>query len=493
VKVFTASLKTETNTFSPIPTGHANFAERCLVRNGDYGDQPSLSAVPLLVFRDRAQRRGWSVVESLCTSAQPAGLTVRAVYESFRDEILDDLRAAMPVDMVLLNLHGAMVADGYDDCEGDLLARVREVVGPDVPIGAELDLHCHLTHKMVENATALITYKEYPHTDFAERAEELFDLIADAAEGKTQPTMSLFDCRMIGVYYTTEEPMRSFVDRLTQLEGQEGVLSISVAHGFVGGDVPEMGTRILVVTDNRPAYGDRLAAELGRQFFDMREPLRPNYLTIDEGLRRALAVDSYPVVLADFSDNAGGGAPGDSTFVLRAMLDQGIQNAALACIWDPIAVSMAMDAGVGARLDLRVGGKIGPASGDPLDLSVQVIGVQPNATQTFGPEDSKATVQIGDAVAVHAAGIDIVLNAIRTQTFSPDCFTTVGIDPHQKRILVVKSAQHFYAAFAPIASEVIYLSSPGVLPPDHTKIPYKRIDLNMWPLVEDPFADSQHD
>ena len=234
MKLFTTFLGTETNTFSPIPTGHANFAETFLVRGGDHGDEPSVYSRPLAIARGRAQQRGWTVAESLATFAQPAGLTVRSVYESFRDEILDDLCAELPVDMVLLNLHGAMVADGYDDCEGDLIAQVREIVGPGVPIGVELDPHCHLSQEMVNNATALITFKEYPHIDAAERAEELFDIIASAAEGKIRPAISVFDCRMIGIYHTTREPMRSYVDRIKGLEGRDGVLSISVVHGFPG-------------------------------------------------------------------------------------------------------------------------------------------------------------------------------------------------------------------------------------------------------------------
>ena len=324
MKLFTTFLGTESNTFSPIPTGHANFAETFLVRGGDHGDEPSVYSRPLAIARERARQRGWSVAESLATFAQPAGLTVRTVFESFRDEILADLRAALPVDMVLLNLHGAMVADGYDDCEGDVIAQVREIVGPGVPIGVELDPHCHLSQKMVNNATALITFKEYPHIDAAERAEELFDIIASAAEGKIRPAISVFNCRMIGIYHTTREPMRSYVDRIKGLEGRDGVLSISVAHGFPWGDVPDMGTKILVVTDGRPEYGERLAQELGRELFEMREALRPNFLSIDEGLNRALEIDRSPVVMADTADNAGGGAPSDSTFVLKALLERGI-------------------------------------------------------------------------------------------------------------------------------------------------------------------------
>lgn len=491
MKVFTACLSTETNTFSPIPTGHSNFAETYLVRGGAHGETPFVFALPLHVFRQLAGERGWTVVESLCTFAQPAGLTVRAVYESFRDEILADLRRALPVDLVLLALHGAMVADGYDDCEGDLLAAIRRVVGPGVPIGAELDPHCHLTPAMVDNATALVCFKEYPHTDVAERAEDLFRLVAAAAEGRVRPRMSVFDCRMIGIYHTTVEPMKGFVARLKSREGREGVLSISVAHGFPWGDVPALGTKILVITDGRPERGAALAEALGRELFDLRAQLWPAYLDVETALDRALAVAGGPVVLADVSDNAGGGAPGDSTFILRALLERGIEGAAIACLWDPVAVSLAMEAGEGARLDLRLGGKLGPASGDPVDLAVTVTRVARDVSQSFDQGGIKAEARLGDAVAVRARGIDVVLNTLRTQTFSPDCFTRLGIDPLQKRLLVVKSSQHFYAAFAPLAAEVLYVAAPGAIVPDFHRIPYRRAGRHKWPFVDDPFAGEQ--
>lgn len=220
VKIFLACLGTETNTFSPFRTGYRNFAETCLVREGAYGDSPFLFAVPLVIWERRARQLGWSVVHGLCAFAQPAGVTVRRVYESFRAEILADLNRAMPVDAVMLSLHGAMVADGYDDCEGDLLAAVRAAVGPKVSVGAELDLHCHLTQTMVENATVLVTFKEYPHDDAAERAEELFQLVAARMAGEVKPHMALFDCQMVGVFHTTQEPMKSYLSQVKSLEGE---------------------------------------------------------------------------------------------------------------------------------------------------------------------------------------------------------------------------------------------------------------------------------
>ena len=231
-KIFTATLGTETNTFASIPTGHQLFEETCLYRKGSYGKNVPMFGAPLAVWRGRAEAKGWQVVESLCAFAMPAGKTVKKVYEAFRDEILADLEAAMPVDGVLLSMHGAMVAEGYDDCESDILAGVRRIVGPDIPVGVELDLHCNIGEGTLRDATALVLFKEYPHIDVPERADDLFTVMEGAIEGRTRPVMAAWDCRMIGVFHTTRQPMRGFVDKLSAMEGKDGVLSLSVAHGF---------------------------------------------------------------------------------------------------------------------------------------------------------------------------------------------------------------------------------------------------------------------
>jgi microcystin degradation protein MlrC len=371
------------------------------------------------------------------------------------------------------------VAEGYDDCEGDLLARVRAIVGPDVPIGGELDLHCHLTELMVRSADALVLYKEYPHIDVVPRAHEVFTLIADTLAGTIRPHMALHDCNLIGVFHTSREPMKSYVAHMQALEGQEGVLSVSLAHCFPWGDVADLGVRTLVITDNQPAQGAALAQELGERIWAIRAEAQPPYQTIDAALDRALAHPSGPIVLADVADNSGGGAPNDSTFILRRLLERGIGNAAIGCIWDPIAVSVALEVGEGVALDLRIGGKMGPMSGDPVDLRVRVGRIARNATQRFGDGVGK----LGDAVALHGPnGVDVVAITHRTQTFSPEVFSNVGIDPQQKKILVVKSMQHFYAGFAPIAAQVLYVAAPGALVPDFTLLPYRKARRDLWPL-----------
>jgi microcystin degradation protein MlrC len=483
MRIFAASIGTETNTFAPIPTTLESFHESFYAPPGQHPDDPKLCTAPLWVARRRARAEGWTLIEGSCSFAEPAGLVTRAAHEELRDEVLGQLRAAMPVDGVLLGLHGAMVADGYDDCEGDLIARVRDIVGASAPIGVELDPHCHMTRQRVRNATLIICFKEFPHTDFVARGEEVVELTLQAARGRIKPVMSLCDCRMVGGFPTTMQPMRGFVDKVSALEGKDGVLSISIAHCFPYADVPEMGARILVVTDDRREDGDRLARALADEFFAMRGKTQPAFHTPDEALDIA-ALPSVsvagPVVIADPSDNPGGGAPGDSTVILRRLIERGVKDAALAPIWDPMAVRLCFMAGTGGKLRLRFGGKTAPTSGQPVDALVTVRKLLRDATQTF----VDAKVALGDCAAIDLGGIEVVLITKRTQALGADLFTGMGVEIARKQIVVVKSTNHFHAAFAPLARRVLYCDSGGPIPRDHRQVPYTRVQRPIWPLDE---------
>src|SRR5688572_17077036 len=214
MRVFAAALATETNTFAPIPTDLGMFREGMYAKPGEHPPEPTLCTAPLAIARKRARQENFTLIEGTSAWADPAGLVNRGVYEGLREEILDQLKAAMPVDIVLLGLHGAMVAHGYDDCEGDLIQRCRAIVGPKAIIGAELDMHCHITRDMTTGANVLIAFKEFPHIDFADRAEELLTICLKAARGEVKPVMSVWDCRSISGFMTSREPGRSFVDRI---------------------------------------------------------------------------------------------------------------------------------------------------------------------------------------------------------------------------------------------------------------------------------------
>ena len=249
-------------------------------------------------------------------------------------------------------------------------------------VGAELDPHNHLTRRCVDNADLLVAFKEYPHTDALDRAYELVDLCAAQVERRIRPVAARVDCDMIVTLHTTREPARGFVDRIKGLEGRDGVLSISISHGFPWGDTPAMGTQVLVYTDNDRAAAAQLARRLADELIGMREALAVRHPVVDDALDQALALREKPVVLADCSDNPGGGAAGDSTFILRRMLERGIGNACIGPLWDPVAARIALDAGVGARLNLRIGGKSGPLAGDPVDVACVVKAVMPDMTMT---------------------------------------------------------------------------------------------------------------
>ena len=491
-RLFTACLGTETNSFSPIPTGMGLFESTMLVRGGQFDERVSLFGLPLQVWRDRAAKLGWTVTQGLAAFAVPAGDTTRAAHEALRDEILAELKAALPVDAVLLNLHGAMIADGYPDAEGDLMTRVREMVGPDVPVLAELDLHGHLTQAKFDAADVMIFFKEYPHIDAVERAHEVFDLAERMLEDKLQPTMAMHDCRMLGIYPTTREPMISFVARMQELEKQPGILSVSLAHGFPWGDTPEVGTRVLVVTDNDQALADQTAAELGAWVWNNRAEMMAPFMTVEKAVEivNAAKPDKQPFVLADTADNTGIGAAGDSTWVLQYLIDQKAGGFAIAPLWDPIAVQMAFDAGKGANIAMRIGGKLGPASGPPVDTRVTVMGLVRDATQPFGgstvPLGDMAWLRIGQDSNDDAAAIDVIVNSNRVQGFAPPCFTAAGLDIAQPKALIVKSTQHFYAGFGPVAREVIYMASPGTGSMDFAALPHTRVTAKLWPRDPSP-------
>ncbi|MBV8913393.1 MAG: M81 family metallopeptidase [Acetobacteraceae bacterium] len=481
MRIFSATLATESNTFSPLPTALAAYKEAVYLRPGEHpSDAPLMCTAPLFVARRRAVRDGFELIEGSCFAASPAGTTNRADYEAMRDEILAQCQAAMPLEGVLLGLHGAMVAYGYDDVEGDIIDRVRRIVGPHCVIGVELDPHCHLTVRRVSGADIIILYKEFPHTDVVERAEEVLDLMLRTIRKEIRPVMSLYDCRQIGSYPTTLPLMRSFVDKVSAMEGTDGILSISIGHCFPYADVPELGGRILVITDADKAKADRLATEIGQEFVSMRGRTAPDYLDPEEAITTALGLNGYPIVMADPADNAGGGAPSDNTTILRHMIERGVEDAAVGPIWDPVAVRLCFDAGPGAELPLRFGGKTGPASGQPIDATVQVAGLAQDCWQSFGPTQ----VPLGDCACVRVGGIEVVLITKRTQALGLELFRNVGVEPTEKKMLVVKSTNHFHAAFGPIAEKVLYIDSDGPLPRDYRKLPYTRVNRPIWPLDE---------
>lgn len=485
MRVFAASLATETNTFAPLFVDRSAFEGAFYCPPGTHPETPTLCSAPIVAARRKAASEGYELVEGTATWAEPAGLVSREAYESLRDEILGQLRAALPLRIALFGLHGAMVARGYDDCEGDLLTRAREIVGPDCVIGAELDMHCHLSDAMVRSADVIVAFKEFPHTDFLERAEDLLDLCLRTARGQVRPVSAVFDCCGIAGFMTSREPGRGFVDRIKAMEGRDGILSISVAHGFQAADVADVGSKVLVIADGDGAKAAALAERLGREVLAWGPGGSPKHYKPEEGIAEALSLarPGRPVVLADRWDNPGGGVAGDSSVMVEALLRHPDIPAAIGAMWDPVAVSFCRAAGVGAEIPLRFCGKAAPTSGRPIDATVRVLGTTDDLLVPF----EQSWVSLGPAAAISIGKLDIVLASTRAQTFSPPVFTNLGVDLAAKTLVVVKSSNHFHAAFAPIAAAVLYLDSGGPYPPDASKIPYTKVRRPFSPLDPNPW------
>ncbi len=490
-RIFVAAMATESNTFSPIPIDLRAFEASLYAPPGRHPATPTLCTAPLTVGREVCARRGWVLIEGTAAWADPAGLVARETFEGLRDEILGQLRAALPVDAVVLGLHGAMVAQGCLDPEGDLLARVRDMVGPDVPVCAGLDPHSHLTAKRVAAADFFVAFKEFPHTDFVDRARDLWRILADRLDGRVRPVMSVWDCRMIDVFPTSRQPMRGFVDRMMALEQTTpGLLSLSVIHGFMAGDVPEMGTKVIAVTDNDPGLGAALAERLGRELFANRGQHMVPQLDVEQAVAQAMAATAHPVVIADVWDNPGGGTAGDATVILKALMAHGATGVAVGTIWDPVAVQLCFAAGEGAVMPLRFGAKSAPLTGEPCDALVRVLALSADAEMRFGD----SLVPFGPAARLAIltpdggeTGIEVILNTVRAQGFDPSLFTALGLDPRAQRILVVKSTNHFHAAFQPIAAEILYCSAGRPYPNDPATTPYRQVRRDIWPRLADPF------
>ncbi|MET0272723.1 MAG: MlrC C-terminal domain-containing protein, partial [Phenylobacterium sp.] len=324
---------------------------------------------------------------------------------------------------------------------------------------------------------------EYPHVDFDDRAVQMAGIVERAARGEIAPVNVRRRVPMLGTYYTTTSPMRELVDWAKSHEGRDGILAVSVTHGFAWADVADCGAGVVVCSDGDPDRAGVLADEIADRYFALREPIRSPRIGAEDAVALALAHDGAPVIIADTTDNPGGGAAGDSTFLLRALLDAGVENAALGMLWDPVAAEFAIRAGVGARIPLRIGGKIGPASGDPIDVMATVLACRTDATQNA----QGATSPLGPSALIQVDGVRIVLNSLRDQVFDPACFEAFGLDPRTCDIVVVKGQQHFHATFAPFLSKVIYAAPPGTVNMDYRTMTFERIPMPMYPINEPPF------
>ena len=389
---------------------------------------------------------------------------------------------------MLLDLHGAMVCEGIDDGEGDLIGAVRAAVGPAVPIAVTLDFHGNLTPEMAREADLLHGYKTYPHVDMAERGMEATERLLQVVAGRIRPTAALRTPPILpplGNQGTARGPMRRLYDMADEMEKDPKVISVSVFAGFPLADIPPAGLGVYVVTDGDQALADRLADELARTAWEHRHEFIHTALPVPEAVARALAAEGRPIVLADMADNTGGGAAGDGTEVLRELLRVGARAAIVACIWDPAAVAACVKAGVGQSVTLDVGGKVDNRHGAPLHVTGTVRTLSDGRFVHKGPMARGLPGRLGTTAVLDVNDVKVILISYRWQTLDPEMIRFVGLDPLEHKVLVVKSTIHYRAAFEPIAREIVEVDAPGLSSSNLARFDFKRVRRPIFPLDPD--------
>ncbi len=431
--------------------------------------------------------RAGRVIEGTAASAAPGGPVNRQTYEALRDEILQQLRAALPLDAAIFGLHGAMVAHGYDDCEGDLLQRAREIVGPEVLIAAEFDPHCHFTKEMAQALDIAVFYKEFPHVDFYERAEDLIGLVDRTLKGEIAPRLATYDCRMIDVLPTSREPMQGFVEKIRRIEREDDrVLDISVVHGFRAADVPEMGTKVVVLADGDHAYGHALAKALAQASCSTTTAARCRRCSRPRRRSRRRA----PARAGRWCWPTSGAIPAAACRATtrccsRRCCAPGSRTRRSPRSGTRWRCGSAMRPAKALASTCVSAANPAPASAIRSMPRSLVRTVQDNATQTF----VDAVVSLGPSAVIQVGGIEVILNSYRTQPFEPTIFTNLGIPATERDILVVKSTNHFYKGFAAISADILYVECPGVYPSDYKKTDYRKVRRPLRPLDDITWED----
>ncbi len=478
----------ETSTFAKTRTTIANFTDGFgLFRGTEVLDRFRGANICTGGFIEGAARHGFEIVPLLWGFPYPSGLIAAADYAALKGEFLQRLREAQSggIDGVLLDLHGAMVVEGIDDGDGDVITAVREVVGPACPIVVTFDLHGNHSARRVAEATAIVGFDTYPHVDMAERGSEAADLIVAMIKGSIRPVMAF---KPIPLFWsapcqiTAHPPMNEVMDLVHAMEKRPGILSITVATGFQWADVPNMGPSVIIVADGDQALADKTAVELTAWIWERRERWHRAPLKVADALQQGESIGKYPIILADQADNTGGGAAGDSTEILRTFLDRKLRNAAILYIVDPEVAEMAHAAGVGGQLDTDVGGKSDPIQGPPVRMRPIVRAVSNGDFTYDGPMYAGLTGNMGRSAWIEQEGVHVVVVTAHEQPLGPAFARTLGLDCRKLKYIAVKSAVHFRSSFEQFAGSIFSVDAQAIHTHDFAALPYRRRHRPMYPV-----------
>lgn len=490
MRIAVGGISHETSTFVNAPTTIADFESGFgLFRGKEIVDRFTEANICIGGFLDGARKHGYEPAPLLWGFAYPSGRIVRNDYDTLKAEFLqrlrDDEAANGPVDGVLLDLHGAMVIEGIDDGDGDFIASVREVVGPDRPVIVTFDLHSNHSPLRVEAADCIVGFDTYPHIDMADRGREAADLIVRMVQGEIRPVMALHQLPLFWstpCQATEHPPMDEAMRKVHELEQRHGILCITLAAGFAWADVPDVGTSVIVAADGDEALARKTADDLATWIWENRMKWYKPPVTVRDALAAGETAGKYPIVLADHSDNTGGGSPGDSTEILQTFVDMDLQDALLLYMVHPEVAQQAHAAGVGASISISLGGWSDPVQGPPIRMDAEVMAISNGDFAYDGPMYAGLTGNMGCSARLRSGGVNIVVVTAQEQPLGPAFARTLGIDPAAMRYIAVKSAVHFRASFEPISGSIHSVDARAIHNHVLSELKYTKRRKKMFPI-----------
>jgi microcystin degradation protein MlrC len=472
----------ETNTFAPTKATYEDFVHGggwpSMAFGGDVLKVMRNINVGLAGFAGAAETKGWELVPTISCGASPSAHVTKDAFERIVKVMVDGIAAAGPLDAVYLDLHGAMVTEHLDDGEGEILARVRKVIGDDIPLVASLDLHANVTPEMVDHADALIAYRTYPHIDMAETgraAAKHLALLLNTKQRFAKAFRQLPFLIPISWQCTNDQPTKGIYEKLSRLES-DAVPTLSFAPGFPAADFEGCGPSVFAYGRTQ-AEADAAADQMAALVASHENDFDGRIYTPDEGVRHAMELSKSakkPIIIADTQDNPGAGGDSDTTGMLRALV-RNKASAATGAIYDPQSAKAAHDAGVGAHVTLALGGKSGIPGDAPYQETFVVEQLSDGKFVAPGPYFGGRDMDMGPSAALRIGDVRVVVSSHKAQLADQSMYRYVGIEPTEQAILVNKSSVHFRADFEPIAEKLLICAAPGAMPADPATLPWKRL------------------
>ncbi|GAA4650257.1 M81 family metallopeptidase [Kistimonas scapharcae] len=437
-------------------------------------------------FIDLAEQWGDDIVCPIAAEAMPSAPADAETYGYLSGLILEEVQKG--VNRILLALHGAMITENTLDGEGTLLKRIR-AIAPDIPIAVSHDFHANVTVSTVTNCTVLTGYKTYPHTDLYETGYKAACILYDAMQGQCNPVMAWRKLPLMSHTLkqgTDDEPFKLLIRRCREAERETGVLNVSLFGGFPLADSPYTGSSVVVVTDNDDLLANRIATDIAEACWDSRHQQIYQSTPLSDQIQTAKKLTDGPIILLDHCDNCGSGGTQDVMTVIRAIMEAGLEDVIVAAVWDPKAVATMQAAGVNAEVALPLGGNTDmPAiqqSGHPLQVQGNVTHLTDGRFRIDGPMYHGLEVSMGPTAVLDTGNMQIIVVSRHIEPWDPGLFHSLGIDPAQKRYLLLKSRIHYRAGFADMARHTLLLDGDGVTTSDYQLLPFHHLKRPVFPL-----------